>query len=277
MAKNNPYAFWGGSDRNQISKYPGWKYAAPNLRTFLSAINKSQPIIQAQFELKWNRWPRTIFFAKSLTIPGVSVNTVDLSHYGFTIPIPTHVTYETNEITMNILADKDGFHYYDLRNMVLQTGHPLVAGDPRATIGSQYFQDSTEDTLEIRLRNEPIKPSKSDSEQGKATEQNAYGPHHHWIIHNFHPIGIGDIELSVDGTQFVEFELKGTFTHITYDCGKKMSFEELQQSETDQTKDETQKNKNSTQLDSSSSEMYSSESQLASSSSGQLDSTSQST
>lgn len=151
----------------------------------------------------WSRWPRTIFFAKNITIPGVSVNTLDVNHAGFAIPIPTHVTYENTEISFTVLADKEGFHYYDLRNMVLQTGHPLVAGDPKATIGNPYNLNPTEDILEIRLRNQP-----SDA------------THHHWIIHNFHPIGIGELELTQDGSAFVEFELKGTFTHVSYDCGK---------------------------------------------------------
>ena len=205
---------WGGDmydfmDRGADSKYPSWTDGAPNLQTYLNALNKSQPIIQCQFELVWSRWPRTLFFAKGITIPGVSVNTLDLNHAGFTIKIPTHVTYETTDITLNIIADKEGFHYYDLRNMVLQTGHPLVAGDPKSTIGNPYGLSPDEDIIEVRLRNQP----------GDET-------HHHWIIHNFKPTGIGDLELSVDGSSFVEFELKGTFTHITYDCGQTSTPEE---------------------------------------------------
>jgi hypothetical protein len=196
-------------DRGADSKYPPWTDGAPNLQTYLNALNKSQPIIGCQFELVWSRWPRTLFFAKGITIPGVSVNTLDLNHAGFTIKIPTHVTYETTEITLNIIADKEGFHYYDLRNMVLQTGHPLVAGDPKSTIGNPYGLSPDEDIIEVRLRNKP----------DDAT-------HHHWIIHNFHPTGIGDIELSQDSGSFVEFELKGTFTHISYDCGKVLPPEE---------------------------------------------------
>ena len=133
----------------------------------------------------------------------MSVNTFDLYHAGFTIRIPTHVTYETTDITFSIIADKEGFHYYDLRNMVLQTGHPLVTGDPRSTIGNQYGISTDEDTIEVRLRNQPSDET-----------------HHHWTIHNFKPISIGDIELTQDGSAFVEFELTGTFTHITYDCGR---------------------------------------------------------
>ena len=159
--------------------------------------------------MTWSRWPRAKFFSKNITIPGVSVNTLDLSHAGFTIKIPTHVTYETTDITLNIIADKEGFHYYDLRNMVLQTGHPLVAGDPKSTIGNPYGISPDEDTIEVRLRNQPSDET-----------------HHHWIIHNFKPTGIGDIELTQDGGSFVEFELKGTFTHISYDCGKVLPPEE---------------------------------------------------
>lgn len=151
----------------------------------------------------WSRWPRTIFFAKNITIPGISVNTLELNHAGFTVQVPTHVTYESTDVSIQIIADKEGFHYYDLRNMVLQTGHPLVAGDPKATVGNPFNVSPNEDILEIRLRNRPEDET-----------------HHHWIIHNFHPTGIGDLELSVDGSSFVEFELKGTFTHISYDCGK---------------------------------------------------------
>ena len=105
---------------------------------------------------------------------------------------------------MTILADKEGFHYYDLRNMVLATAHPLVAGDTRSTIGNPYGLSPDEDTLEIRLRNKPDDM-----------------PHHHWILHNFRPTGIGEIELSHDSASFLTFDLTGTFTHITYDCGKK--------------------------------------------------------
>lgn len=199
------FTLYDMSEREADSKYPSWKDGAPNLQTYLTALNKSQPIIQCQFELVWSRWPRTIFFAKNISIPGITAQTQDVSHAGFTIKIPTHVTYETTEITLNILADKEGFHYYDLRNMVMQTGHPLVAGDPRATIGNTFGISPDEDTLEVRLRNRP--------------EDEV---HHHWILHNFHPTGVGDIELTVDGASFVEFELKGTFTHITYDCGKTM-------------------------------------------------------
>ena len=100
----------------------------------------------------FSRWPRTIFFAKNVTIPGLTVNILELSHAGFTIPIPTHVAYESTELTMSILADKEGYHYYDLRNMVIQTGHPLIAGDPRATVGNN-FASSSEDEIDIRLRN----------------------------------------------------------------------------------------------------------------------------
>ena len=190
------------AERDNESKYPNWGGSSPNLQTYLTALNKSQPIIQCQFELVWSRWPRTIFFAKNISIPGVSVNTIDINHAGFTIPIPTHVKYDNTDISMNIIADKEGFHYYDLRNMVLQTGHPLVAGDPRATIGNQYGVNTNEDILDVRLRNRPEDET-----------------HHHWVIHNFHPTGIGDLELSMDGSSFVEFELSGTFTHISYDCG----------------------------------------------------------
>ena len=202
MRGDPTYTQYDMSERGEEKKYPNWKDAAPNLQTFLTALNKSQPIIQCQYELVWSRWPRTIFFAKNITIPGVSVNTFDISHAGFTIKIPTHVTYETTEVTINIIADKEGFHYYDLRNMVLQTGHPLVAGDPKATIGNPYGLSPDEDTLEVRLRNRPEDET-----------------HHHWILHNFHPTGIGDLELTQDGASFVEFELKGTITHVTYDCG----------------------------------------------------------
>lgn len=144
-------------DRASGSKYPSYKdteKTKPNLHTFLTALNLSQPIVNCQFELVWSRWPRTIFFAKDISIPGLEVNTVDINHAGFIIKIPTHVNYDSNDITMNIVADKEGFHYYDLRNMVLQTAHPFVAGDPRATIGS-YDNISDEDILEIRLRNSP--------------------------------------------------------------------------------------------------------------------------
>lgn len=196
------FSLYDFMEREADAKYPSWVDGAPNLQTYLNALNKSQPIIGCQFELVWSRWPRTLFFSKNITIPGVSVNTLDLSHAGFTIKIPTHVTYETTEITLNIIADKEGFHYYDLRNMVLQTGHPLVAGDPKSTIGNPYGISPDEDTIEVRLRNKPEDKT-----------------HHHWIIHNFKPTGIGDLELSVDGSSFVEFELTGTFTHITYDCG----------------------------------------------------------
>lgn len=78
-----------------------------------------------------------------------------------------------------------------------------MAGDPKATVGNPYNISPDEDTLEIRLRNKPGDEA-----------------HHHWIIHNFHPTGIGDVELTTDGSSFVEFELKGTFTHISYDCGR---------------------------------------------------------
>lgn len=167
------YTQYNFAERDADSKYPMYSGAEPSLRSYLEALNKSNPIIQCQYELVWSRWPRTLFFAKNISIPGISVNTIDLNHAGFTISIPTHPKYDTQDITLNILADKEGFHYYDIRNMVLQTGHPLVAGDTRATIGG------TEDTLEVRLRNQPADET-----------------HHHWIIHNFHPIGIGSVELS---------------------------------------------------------------------------------
>ena len=46
-------------------------------------------------------------------------------------------------------------------------------------------------------------------------------PHHYWVIHNFHPTSLGDLDLSTDGSAFVEFQLTGTFTHISYYCGVK--------------------------------------------------------
>lgn len=58
--------------------------------------------------------------------------------------------------------------------------------------------------------------------------------HHHWIIHNFHPTSIGDVELTVDGSAFVEFELTGTFTHISYDCGKTGEYVDNEEGENNQ-------------------------------------------
>ena len=192
-------------DKGSELQYP--TYADPEktpdtLMSFLDAINQSNPISGCQYELVWSRWPRTRFFAKGITIPGVSVNTIDINHYGFTIPIATHVTYETTDITLNILADKEGFHYYDLRNMVLQSGHPLVAGDTRSMVGNT-FNLGDEDTIEVKLRNSPLDST-----------------YHHWIIHNFRPKSIGDIELAHDSSDFVRFDIVGTFTHITYNCGE---------------------------------------------------------
>ena len=194
-------------DKGSEKSYPSWSgdQIKSDLRTFLDALNLSQPISQFQYELMWSRWPRARFFAKGISIPGISVNMLDINHAGFTISIPTHVMYENTEISMTILADKEGFHYYDLRNMVFQTGHPLIAGDPRSTVGNTFNLSPTEDILEVRLRNRPEDRT-----------------HHHWIIHNFRPTEIGDIDLDVGGTNLVEFELRGIFTHITYDCGKQL-------------------------------------------------------
>ena len=199
----------------QYPTYEDREETEPNLLTFLDALNQSQPISACQFEVVWSRWPRTMFFAKGVTIPGVSVNTIDINYAGFTIPIPTHVTYETTDIQLTIIADKEGFHYYDLRNMVLQSAHPLVAGDPKSMVGNNYNLGD-EDTLDVRLRNS----------QNDVT-------HHHWIFHNFRPKSIGDVELEHGSTNFVEFQLTGTFTHISYDCGrndaksqKEIAFEE---------------------------------------------------
>ena len=82
-----------------------------------------------------SRWPRTLFFAKSVRIPGLSVGTIDINRMGFTLGIPTNPKYESREITLTIIADKEGYHYQDWRNFVLETGHPLVSGDTRSTIG----------------------------------------------------------------------------------------------------------------------------------------------
>lgn len=184
---------------------------SPNLQTFLTMLNNSQPIVQSQFELRMSRWGRTVYFAKNVTIPELTTNTQELNHAGFTIPIACNPKYGSTEINFTIIADKEGYHYYDWRNMVLQSSHPLVAGDTKSTIGNVIQPDNTlatptpvdqEDTLDIRLRNSPFDET-----------------HHHWLVHNFRPITIGSIELSHDSSSFVEFEVTGTFTHITYDCG----------------------------------------------------------
>lgn len=63
--------------------------------------------------------------------------------------------------------------------MVLQSGHPLIAGDTRAAIGNNFGLSPDEDTIDVKLRNRP--------EDGTC---------HHWVIHNFRPTKIGDIDLS---------------------------------------------------------------------------------
>lgn len=184
-------------DKGSEKDYPSWRDGTPNLQTFLTAINQSNPIIQSQYELVWSRWPRTLFFAKGISIPGISVNTLEIGHAGFTIPIPMFPKYDNNEISMKIIADKEGYHYYDLRNAVIETGHPLVAGSPKAMIGNNFNIGTPDDCLDVKLRNNP-------------DDKNF----HHWIIHNFHPTGIGNIDLDTESQNFVEFDLTGTFTHI---------------------------------------------------------------
>ena len=195
------FLYYNEVDKASQKYYPDWDGAKPNLETFLNALNLSQPIIGSQFELIYSRWPRTTFFAKNISVPGISTNTIEINHAGFTISIPTHVKYDSTELTITIIADKEGYHYYDWRNMVLQSGHPLIAGDPRSMIGKTK-SDTNEDYLDVRLRN-------------KVDDRT----HHHWIIHNFRPIGIGEVELSHDSSSFVEFEITGTFTHVTYMTG----------------------------------------------------------
>ena len=107
------------TDRGQEKQYPGYVDAEPNLQSFLDAINKSNPIVQSQYEMVWSRWPRTIFFAKNIDIPGIKTQTQEINHAGFTISIPTHPKYDSTEISFTIVADKEGYHYYDIRNMVL--------------------------------------------------------------------------------------------------------------------------------------------------------------
>lgn len=192
----------GGGEK--WTKYENWKdgeKTPPNLNTYLTALNLSQPIIQSQFELRMSRWPRTIFFAKNVTIPEITTNTQTLNHMGFEISIACNPKYSSYEISFTIIADKEGYHYQDFRNMVLQSSHPLVSGDPRSTIDN-IENPSGEDTLDIRLRNTPLDET-----------------HHHWIVHNFRPTTLGSIEMSHDSSSFVEFDVTGTFTHIDYDCG----------------------------------------------------------
>lgn len=147
-----------------------------------------------------SRWPRTIFFAKNISIPGITSNYLELYHAGYTFQIVANPKYETTELSFTILADKEGFHYYDWRNMVLQSGHQLVAGDTKGMIGEG------EDILDVRIRNTPNDIT-----------------HHHWIIHNFKPITIGEVELTQDSGSFVEFEVTGVFSHIDYDCGMNLA------------------------------------------------------
>ena len=52
------YTYYDYAERSSDAKYPSWVGAAPNLQTYINAINKSNPIIQCQYELVWNRWPR---------------------------------------------------------------------------------------------------------------------------------------------------------------------------------------------------------------------------
>ena len=143
------------TDRQAESKYPSWKDGESNLFTFLDAINKSQPIVQSQYEMVWSRWPRTRFFAKGFSVPGIAVATQEINHAGFTISIPTHVKYETTEVNFTIIADKEGYHYYDIRNMVLQSGHPLIAGDTKSEIGTteDFNTFDSEDFIEVWVRN----------------------------------------------------------------------------------------------------------------------------
>lgn len=242
MTRRGEFTQYNEVIKSNRKDYPVWENAKPNLETYITALNLSQPIVASQFELVYSRWPRTIFFAKNINVPGITLNTLDINHAGFTIPIPTHVKYESNEITMTIIADKEGFHYYDWRNMILQSGHPLIAGDPRSMIGKDE-NDTNEDYLDVRLRNK----------QSDRT-------HHHWIIHNYRPITIGEVELSHDSESMVEFEITGIFTHVTYATGdiqppviankdslddkQEIPFGQLHGKEDDQKKDDQKKDDN---------------------------------
>ena len=73
------YAAYNMVDKSGERQYPSYANEGggvgqikPNLITYLDAINLSQPIVKSQFELVFSRWPRTIFFAKNITIPGLS-------------------------------------------------------------------------------------------------------------------------------------------------------------------------------------------------------------
>ena len=64
-SKNNPR--YVEIERGEAKQYPGYSDAKPNLQSFLDAVNKSNPIVQSQYEMVWSRWPRTLFFAKNTT------------------------------------------------------------------------------------------------------------------------------------------------------------------------------------------------------------------
>ena len=62
--------------------------------------------------------------------------------------------------------------------------------------------NKNDDTLDIKLRNKQ--------------DDKAY---HHWIVHNFRPTKLGEIEFNTEASDFAEFELTGTFSHIDYLSG----------------------------------------------------------
>ena len=168
----------------------------PALGTALELFNQHPPIVAAQFEIWYNKWPKAKWVAQGITIPEIKSNTADISFAGFSIPIIVNTTYGDYELSMDILADEHGLYYEQWRSLVIEysqdanKGRPILDADANHQ-GKHY--------IVVRLINQPNQSRE-----------------HCWRIHNFKPTSVGEVEMGQDNDSFVTFPVTGVFTHISY-------------------------------------------------------------
>jgi len=93
-----------------------------SLKGFLSTIGNFGVTIKSRYEMNFSGIDDVTFFVTNISVPGVRLNTTEISFAGRKVEVPVNYEYE-HDFSMTLLNDNSGFMYNAIKEFLMTAGY----------------------------------------------------------------------------------------------------------------------------------------------------------
>jgi hypothetical protein len=145
----------------------------------MSEISNYSPLSNLGFEFSVDRLPNTSFFIQTVTLPGLSLGTAEVSTPFAPLPYSGDIIF--NEFTVGFLVDENLASWYDVYLWMFQLGFPSTFDQYRDLIEENFNRDFASNATLTVL-------------------DNKRQPKFRFHFENMFPISLGPLTLTINST-----------------------------------------------------------------------------